>query len=134
MFEYAKRNKPCKFFGPFKGVNMNSQSNPPSSSRPVPIRDDREAPNLDPIRDDPEPMLEPALGPPRKKLGQIVVDSDEAKEKVAKEISNTLRQENVAADMQTNTKATPPEMAQETARLKKVREDEVAHGHDLRDF
>jgi len=113
---------------------MNSQSNPPSSSRPVPIRDDREAPNLDPIRNDPEPMLEPALGPPRKKLGQIDEDSDEAKEKVAKGIANTLRQENVAADVQTNTNATPPETAQEIARLKKVREDEAAHGHDLRDF
>ncbi len=117
---------------------MNSRSNPPSSNRPMPIRDDRTVPNLEPLWDVPEPMLEPTLGPPRKKPGQIDEDSDVATEKLARGISNISQPANVGARVDTNahTDAKDPVLvtSQEAARLKKASEKAAMPGHDLRDF
>ncbi len=109
---------------------MNSQSNSPRSSRPIPILNDREAPNFDPIRDDPEPMLEPTLGPPRKRPSQVDENSGRSTEKVVKETSNNLK----PVDVSTNANAATAGSLQETTKLKIAREKALEHKHDLRDF
>ena len=66
---------------------MNRQSNIPHSDRPKPIDEDKEKPNLDPIRDDPEPLTLPPRETPQKQKMQIGEGSYEGTQKYAEGIS-----------------------------------------------
>jgi hypothetical protein len=81
---------------------MKDQSSSPNNDRPLPIKDEQEKPNFDPIRDDREPLKEP----PQKKPLQMGEGSYEGTEKYAESISNYL----AYADVDADAKAAAPRM------------------------
>ena len=107
---------------------MSYKSNLLTNDRPIPIHDENKRPNLDPIRDDPEPMVDP----PRKKPTQMGEGSYEGTQIYAEGISNYLK----TADVEADAKAAAPSTPLEAAELEKAEADAKAaiHGHDMRDF
>ena len=107
---------------------MNYKASLSTNDRPIPIQDETDAPNLDPIRDGREPLLEP----PRNKPAQMGEGSYEGTEKYAEGISNYLK----TADVQADAKAAAPSTPREAAELEKAEAEGKAaiHGNDMRDF
>lgn len=101
---------------------MKDQSRSPTNDRPLPIKDEHEKPNFDPIRDDCEPLKEP----PQKKPPQIGEGSDDGAEKYAESISSYLAHADVDAD----TKAAAPKSAGEAAALIQAEVDASARSAD----
>lgn len=91
---------------------MNRQSNVPQADRPTPIEDEKQKPNLDPIRDDPEPLTLPPRESPKKKT-QIGEGSYEGSEQYAEGISKYLE----TADVEADAKAAAPRNADETEEM-----------------
>jgi hypothetical protein len=109
---------------------MNRQSSSPKADRPVPIEDDNEHPNLDPIRDDPEPLTMPPREAPRKKKAQIGEGSYEGTEQYAEGMSNYLK----TADVEADAKAAAPRNEKEDREMKAAEAEAASHsrGSDKR--
>ena len=103
---------------------MNRQSNIPHSDRPKPIDEDKEKPNLDPIRDDPEPLTLPPRETPQKQKMQISEGSYEGIQKYAEGISKDPETPDVEADA----KATAPHSAKEAEEMKNAEIEAASHG------
>jgi hypothetical protein len=73
-------------------------------------------PNLDPIRDDPEPLIAPVKEPPPKKPIQMGEGSYEGTQKYADGISNYLEH----ADVEADAKAAAPANKAEAASMEKA--------------
>lgn len=101
---------------------MNRQSSSPKADRPVPIEDDNEHPNLDPIRDDPEPLTMPPREAPRKKKAQIGEGSYEGTERYAEGMSNYLK----TADVEADAKAAAPRNEKEDREMKEAEAEAVS--------
>lgn len=106
---------------------MNRQSNIPQTDRPAPADDTKEKPNLDPIRDDPEPLTLPPRETPRKKKTQIGEGSYAGTAQYAEGISKYLETANVEADA----KAAAPRNADEAKEMKKAEAAATAKGRDV---
>jgi hypothetical protein len=102
---------------------MSRQSNIPQSDRPTPIDEDKEKPNLDPIRDDPEPLTMPPRETPQKKKAQVGEGSYEGTEQYAKGISQYLK----TADVEADAKAAAPESVKEAEEMKKAELEAASH-------
>lgn len=105
---------------------MNRQSNIPQTDRPSPIDEDQEKPNLDPIRDDPEPLTLPPRETPKKQKAQIGEGSYEGTQQYAEGISKYLE----TADVEADAKAAAPRNANEAAEMKDAEAEAASHRRD----
>ena len=105
---------------------MNRQSNIPQSDRPTPIDEDKEKPNLDPIRDDPEPLTLPPRETPQKQKMQVGEGSYEGTQQYADGISKYLE----TADVEADAKAAAPRNSDEAEEMKKAEAEAASHRHD----
>ena len=106
---------------------MNRQSNIPHSDRPKPIDEDKEKPNLDPIRDDPEPLTLPPRETPQKQKMQIGEGSYEGTQQYAEGISKYLE----TADVEADAKAAAPHSAKEAEEMKNAEAEAASHGGEV---
>ncbi len=83
-------------------------------------------PNMDPIRDDPEPMIPPVKEPPRKKPIQMGEGSYEGSQQYAEGISNYLEH----ADVEADAKAAKPANKEEAASLEKAEREAASRGRE----
>jgi hypothetical protein len=109
-----------------EGGNMKRQSNIPQTDRPSPVDEDKEKPNLDPIRDDPEPLTLPPRETPRKKKAQIGEGSYEGTEQYAEGISKYLE----TADVEADAKAAAPGNADEAEEMRQAEADAASQHRD----
>lgn len=103
---------------------MNRQSNLPQRDRPTPIDEGKEKPNLDPIRDDPEPMTLPPRKTPQKQKAQMGEGSYEGTQQYAEGISKYLE----TADVEADAKAAAPRNADEAKEMNDAEVDAASHG------
>jgi hypothetical protein len=89
-------------------------------------QDKVDRPNLDPIRDDPEPLIPPVTEPPRKKPAQMGEGSYEGTQKYAEGISNYLEH----ADIEADAKAAAPANKVEAASMEKAEREAASHSRD----
>jgi hypothetical protein len=89
-------------------------------------QDKVDRPNLDPIRDDPEPMIAPVKEPPRKKAIQMGEGSYEGTQKYAEGISNYLEH----ADVEADAKAAAPANKDEAASMEKAEREAASHSRE----
>lgn len=86
-------------------------------------QDKVDRPNLDPIRDDPEPLIAPVKEPPRKEPAQMGEGSYEGTQKYAEGISNYLEH----ADVEADAKAAAPKNKVEAASMERAEREAASH-------
>jgi hypothetical protein len=89
-------------------------------------QDKAERPNLDPIRDDPEPLIAPVKEPPRKEPVQMGEGSYEGTQKYAEGISSYLEH----ADVEADAKAAAPANKSEAASMEKAEREAASHSRE----
>jgi hypothetical protein len=105
---------------------MKQQSKSSNTDHTRRNHDKVDRPNLDPIRDDPEPLIEPVKESPQKKPAQIGEDSYAGAQKYAEGIANYLEH----ADVEADAKAAAPANKDEAVSMEKAEREASSHSRE----